>query len=198
MRRVMVNRGPQFVQFRNGYRYLRSAGSSNSRRQSPQVAASAGIPVATRPRPSLATIRNPLSPIGSASHATTESIRESGGASSRSRRQNASNRSGRPSISMVTPLVSLPMKPASRSSDASRYTNGLNPTPCTTPRTASTRRLNACALFRSELECGSRLNSPLAENQHSACDSRPRSSRYPPGPALSPASRVPRERRIID
>ena len=63
MRRVIVNRGPQLVQFKNGYRHLRSTGSSNSRRQSGQVAASAGIPVLTRPNTSLATIRNPASPV---------------------------------------------------------------------------------------------------------------------------------------
>ena len=37
----MVNRGPQLVQLMNGYRYLRSAGSASSRRQSAQVAVSA-------------------------------------------------------------------------------------------------------------------------------------------------------------
>ena len=52
----MVNRGPQFVQLMNGYRYLRSAGSDSSRRQSAQVGVSAATRVPRLPAGALGAI----------------------------------------------------------------------------------------------------------------------------------------------
>ena len=105
-----------------------------------QVAASAGIPVETRPSTSLETMRNPESPMGARSRTAMESIRASGGGSKRRRERNDSTAAGAPSISMVTPSVSFEITPARCSSSASRYTNGRKPTPCTTPRTTTPHR----------------------------------------------------------
>ena len=61
---TIVKRGPQFVQFVNGYPYLLSSGSMTSRRQSPQVAISGETGVYPVPSLSLLTIRKPLCPSG--------------------------------------------------------------------------------------------------------------------------------------
>ncbi len=55
---MMVNRAPQLVQFVKGYRYLRSAGSNMSWRQSSHTAVSLGIPTPFSPV-ELETILNP-------------------------------------------------------------------------------------------------------------------------------------------
>ena len=74
-------------------------GSESSRRQSGQVAASAGMPVETWPRTSLATMRKPVTPVGSSSRTETESMRDKGGASERRRaREGCRGEAGGPSI----------------------------------------------------------------------------------------------------
>ena len=70
-----------------------------------------GMPIAAMP---------PASPVASSSRTATESIRARGGVSVRSRTRNAFTRPAGPSISIVTPSVSLPMEPARPSSCASR------------------------------------------------------------------------------
>ena len=107
MLRVMVNRGPQFVQLMKGNPKRRSAGSSNSRRQLAQVAASAGIWVETWPPDSLWTMRNSVSPQQAISSTEMLAICASGGVSFGSRLRKSSTSEVFPSISMVTPAVSL-------------------------------------------------------------------------------------------
>lgn len=58
---MIVNRGPQLVQFVNGYRNLGSAGSNNSAKQSAQVAASAGTYFEDRSEEALSRIAKALS-----------------------------------------------------------------------------------------------------------------------------------------
>src|SRR5579863_4674396 len=92
-------------------------------------------------------MRNSDSPVGARSWTATESMRAMGGASVRRRARNVSSCGDEPSISMVTPSVLLPMKPASCVSWASRKTKGRKPTPCTTPRTRISWRFRCCTGF---------------------------------------------------
>ena len=70
----MVNRGPQFVQLVNGYRWRRSAGSASSRRHSGHVAMSGGIVERAIPSRRLARIVNPGTPAVSYTHLTLPTI----------------------------------------------------------------------------------------------------------------------------
>ena len=109
-----MNRGPQFVQLMNGYRYLRSAGSDSSRRQSAQVAVSAAIRVPRRPSGALGplgAIVKEAVPAGGMTDVVTRSIRASGGASRSRRRRNSRTAAGGPSTSANTPSTSLPTRP---------------------------------------------------------------------------------------
>ncbi len=142
--RTIVKRGPQLVQFTNGYRKRRSSRSNSSARQSQQVALSGVTGASTRPSCELFTIANPASWRGATSSKLSSSSTASGGASHGSRARNPSIGSDRPSTSTSTPLASLSTKPARPHSRASRYTYGRKPTPCTIPRARTrTRRLPA-------------------------------------------------------
>lgn len=77
----MVNRGPQFVQLVNGYRWRRSAGSANSRRHPGQVAMSGGIVERASPSRRLARIVNPGTPVGAALRTERRVTRAAGGIS---------------------------------------------------------------------------------------------------------------------
>jgi hypothetical protein len=77
--RRTVNRGPQFVQVMNGWRWRRSSGSNSSLRHSSHVAASAGTRVVAVPAVRLAAIANPASPVGGSERVATPSMRASEG-----------------------------------------------------------------------------------------------------------------------
>lgn len=139
---MIVNRGPQSVQVMKGCRYLRSSESNNSVRHEWQVAWSGGTSVRAPSPPALATITNPgaaCSTRGTDSDSTPDTI-ASGGASSRSRRLNSAIAAALPCTSAKTARASLPTKPLSPNSVASRCTKGRKPTPCTTPVTMNRRR----------------------------------------------------------
>ncbi len=88
--RTMVNRGPQFVQLMNGWRYRRSAGSASSARQSSQVAVSGEMSVRFAPPAGLGAMTKPVAPVGATTVAVIRSITASGGASAASAARNAS------------------------------------------------------------------------------------------------------------
>src|SRR3984893_857076 len=145
--RTMVKRGPQLVQLRKGHRKRRSSGSSSSRRQSLQVATSGETTTVPSPPASLPSMRNAESPREGCGVQLRRSMRASGGGRLRSRATNSSSAPSAPSTSMWTPVMPLRTKPRRPSREARPKTNGLKPTPCTTPLTAMARR------DRSALRC---------------------------------------------
>src|ERR1700733_5873066 len=107
--------------------------------QSSQTAMSGGIGVVAPATVWLLTMRKLLSHMLSGLTSTTwiALIAASGGASTRRRRWNSSMRAVGPCTSRKTAPESLPTNPVSPSSLAIRWTNGRNPTPCTTPVTVN-------------------------------------------------------------
>src|ERR1700704_322125 len=125
---MMVNRGPQAVQFRNGYAYRRSSGSPSSPRQSVHVAKSGAGKRAAGFSRTLASIENEPgedepgenepgesrpgeygadSRLGVASEIVIRIGRAAGGASRRSRSRKRATVSELPSTSMSRPLHPL-------------------------------------------------------------------------------------------
>ena len=88
------------------------------------------------PSPSrLGTIAKPEPGSGGRASSATAAIRASGGAWATSRSANAATAARPPCTSTNTSPAALPTNPESPSSAAMRWTNGRNPTPCTTPVT---------------------------------------------------------------
>src|ERR1700678_1770405 len=143
MSRMMVYRGPQWVQLVNGYPKRRFAGSPKSRQHSSHVPASGGTSANAPLSSRLSRIENPSPPRTSISETLISFISADLGGSSFSVRNNSSSAGPRPSISMVTPEEELKTNPVSPSEVAVLYTNGRNPTPCTTPRTRMCLRLTS-------------------------------------------------------
>src|SRR5665647_1198163 len=98
----MVNRGPQFVQLVNGYRWRRSAGSASSRRQAGQAAMSGGIVERAIPSRRLARIVNPGTPVGAALWTERRVTRAAGGISEPKRTRNRESAAASPSTWMTT------------------------------------------------------------------------------------------------
>ena len=133
-------RGPQFVQFVNGYRYRRLSGSIISARQSGHAAMSGRTTAVLLPESSLCLISKPEYPTGSRCVLSRLCIKARGGVSSDSRNMNRLSCEGAPSTSIVTPCGELFTQPFSPSSVARRKTKGRKPTPCTAPRTNTRSR----------------------------------------------------------
>jgi len=125
----MVNRGPQFVQFVNGYRWRRSAGSENSRAHSGQVAMSGGIVESAIPSRRLDRIVNPGIPVGALLRTEKRVRLAAGGISGPKRARKRESAAAFPSRWMTTLPGVFSTHPASPHREASRWTNGRNPTP---------------------------------------------------------------------
>lgn len=128
---AIVKRGPQWVQFVNGYRNRRACGSSTSAAHAAHCAAS-GITVAAgaaSPRVD-SRIANPGDG-GSSTIAprTISSIRASGGRPAASAARNRSRAAASPPSASSTPSLSFFTHPDMPSSAARRATVGRNPTP---------------------------------------------------------------------
>jgi hypothetical protein len=133
----MDARGPQPVQFRNGYRYRRSAGSNSSRRQAAQVARSGGSSRDPPVPEVLCRTANPGPSRPVPGRIETWSTRACSGAWARSLVTKSVSAGGLAASRITTAPPSLRTSPSSPSSVARRYTNGRNPTPCTVPRTVT-------------------------------------------------------------
>jgi len=143
----MVKRGPQLVQLMNGYPARRSAGFSNSCRQSSQRAISGGIPVLALCPATLARMLKPPSGRSAVSgRSSTEKILESGGASRCSWSLKDASRSLVAAALMRTPALELLTVPEILRRVARLYTKGRKPTPWTMPRISSSTPLQLCFL----------------------------------------------------
>ena len=110
---AMVKRGPQFVQLVKGYPKRRSAGSRISRRQSGQVARSAGIDTRRSDEGDDATISKAAAARPSIGIIWSSAICAAGGGVSCRAATKASSAGTGPNASMVTPLASLRTQPPS-------------------------------------------------------------------------------------
>ena len=185
----MVKRGPQLVQFVNGYRYRRLAGSKISARQSAHVGRSGGIETRRPPISRLSTMtKSAAGSVGMGVQARSR-IRAAGGAEPCSNPTKASSARGDPKASMVTPRESLETRPATPCCRARRYTQGRKPTPCTVPRT-SMRRPSRSAAVTAPPTAGRRPDPTSVlrrapSRKASPCPARPPGSRRTSGGATS-------------
>ncbi len=151
---TIVKRGPQFVQFVNGYRYRRSAGSESSARHSGQVAMSGGIVERAIPSVRLSRISNRRAPEGGTFRAEKRVSRAAGGTSFFKRARNRAIEAGSPSARTTTAPGVFVTHPDRLQAAAIRWTKGRNPTPSTIPRTVistASVSLPAAGIFRSSI-----------------------------------------------
>src|ERR1700679_3830781 len=113
MSRMMVYRGPQWVQLVNGYPKRRFAGSPKSRQHSSHVPASGGTSANAPASSRLPRIEKLASRRTSISETLISLISANLGGSFFSARKNPSSADFRPSISMVTPEEELKTYPTS-------------------------------------------------------------------------------------
>ena len=131
---IIVNRGPQLVQFIKGYRYRRSPGVSISRRQSSQIQISGEISVLRN----ASRLLDRISKFSNLPHSrpysvSIFSITASPGARDGISETKRSRTSRSPSSSSSTPEDVFLINPFRSCSRTSLWIKGRNPTPCTIP-----------------------------------------------------------------